>query len=183
MSGSPNFLQPPSAASGNRLPVGWGNPTIRPKWNALAPAPRHPCWRQGRQAAVRHANAKAVADHGVHDYNHDYNIVTAPRILAALAHPPSHPRSLEVNTRRGWRAMVLMAEDDDAIRPGMSQCLPQRGWHVVEAGHAAAAIEVVESGNLIDLVFYPDARHDGRRGSRAGCARATRRSCSPRAGA
>jgi DNA-binding NtrC family response regulator len=79
--------------------------------------------------------------------------------------------------------MVLMAEDDDAIRPGMSQCLPQRGWHVVEAGHAAAAIEVVESGNLIDLVFYPDARHDGRRGSRAGCARATRRSCSPRAGA
>ena len=49
--------------------------------------------------------------------------------------------------------VILVVEDQVLIRMAVAQYLRTCGYHVVEAGHAAEAIEVLASGTRVDLIF------------------------------
>jgi len=48
---------------------------------------------------------------------------------------------------------ILVVEDDVLIRIDIADYLRGCGWDVIEAGSAAEAISLLDSGTLVDLVF------------------------------
>ena len=48
---------------------------------------------------------------------------------------------------------LLVVEDEHLIRSGVADFLRECGWRVLEAASAAEAIEILESGAPIELVF------------------------------
>jgi len=51
------------------------------------------------------------------------------------------------------RPTILIAEDEVVVRGVVADRLRSRGFHVIEAFNAAEAVEVLQSGVLVDLVF------------------------------
>lgn len=56
-------------------------------------------------------------------------------------------------TRREKPATILLAEDEPLIRWDIADRLRRRGWHVIEVSSADAGIEVLKSGERVDLVL------------------------------
>ena len=48
---------------------------------------------------------------------------------------------------------ILIAEDEVVVRGVVADHLRASGFHVIEASNAAEAVEVLESGTRVDLVF------------------------------
>ena len=53
----------------------------------------------------------------------------------------------------GGTETILIAEDDDEVRATVVEMLSELGYRVLAAGDAASALEVVESGAPVDLLF------------------------------
>jgi CheY-like chemotaxis protein len=53
----------------------------------------------------------------------------------------------------GGEEMILVVEDDDAVRETVTALLRGLGYRVLEARHAAAAFALIDAGTPVDLLF------------------------------
>lgn len=61
-------------------------------------------------------------------------------------------------------ATVLLVEDEPIIRMGIADYIRSQGYAVVEAGTGDRAIQIIQSGELIDLIVTDvqmPGKHDG----------------------
>ena len=74
-----------------------------------------------------------------------------PRVLAEAAAPKAED---QVPIARGSATeTILVVEDDDGVRTYASETLRELGYHVVEAGHGRAALELLDRYPDIRLLF------------------------------
>jgi len=57
------------------------------------------------------------------------------------------------HTGRTWRPTVLIAEDEVLVRAVVGEHLRDAGFDVIEASNAAEAVDVLQTGEPVDLVF------------------------------
>ena len=50
-------------------------------------------------------------------------------------------------------ATILVVEDENLLREGVSKMLRKRGWSVIEASDGSAALDVIRASNHIDVLF------------------------------
>ena len=75
-----------------------------------------------------------------------------PRYLGAEEHVEDAEQSQAANGAIGTET-ILVVEDDDALRSYTVETLAELGYRVLPATNGAAALEILDSGNDIDLLF------------------------------
>ena len=75
-----------------------------------------------------------------------------PRYLGAEEHVEDAEQSQAANGAIGTET-ILVVEDDDALRSYTVDTLAELGYRVLPATNGAAALEILDSGNDIDLLF------------------------------
>jgi len=73
-----------------------------------------------------------------------------PRATEAAAATTQGPAPLVV---KGGHETILVVEDNEAMRRLVTRQLSELGYHVLEAENAASALELLTTGNKIDLLF------------------------------
>jgi signal transduction histidine kinase len=66
---------------------------------------------------------------------------------------PATSEPLQPSTLFGGLETILVVEDEEDVRSSTCGILSALGYHVLEACDAAGAVEIIESGRHIDLVF------------------------------
>ncbi len=66
---------------------------------------------------------------------------------------PGEAEASRLGLLSGGTEAILVVEDDELIRSCVCKQLSNRGYRVIEAQNAAAALEIVESSTPIDLIF------------------------------
>jgi PAS domain S-box-containing protein len=75
-----------------------------------------------------------------------------PRYLGAEEHVEDAEQSQAANGAIGTET-ILVVEDDDALRSYTVETLAELGYRVLPATNGAVALEILDSGNDIDLLF------------------------------
>jgi CheY-like chemotaxis protein len=75
-----------------------------------------------------------------------------PRYVGAEEHIEDAEQSQAANGAIGTET-ILVVEDDDALRSYTVETLAELGYRVLPATNGAAALEILDSGNDIDLLF------------------------------
>ena len=75
-----------------------------------------------------------------------------PRYVGAEEHVEDAEQSQAANGAIGTET-ILVVEDDDALRSYTVETLAELGYRVLPATNGAAALEILDSGNDIDLLF------------------------------
>ena len=75
-----------------------------------------------------------------------------PRYVGAEEHVEDAEQSQAANGAIGTET-ILVVEDDDALRLHTVETLAELGYRVLPATNGAAALEILDSGNDIDLLF------------------------------
>jgi CheY-like chemotaxis protein len=51
------------------------------------------------------------------------------------------------------RATILIVDDEEEVRRMASECAVTLGYHVLSAGNSSEALEIIKSGEKVDLLF------------------------------
>jgi signal transduction histidine kinase/ActR/RegA family two-component response regulator len=79
--------------------------------------------------------------------------VYLPRASAAAAAEPLPSLRRTIRTAGGKAGVILLLDDDSAVREVTRALLDEAGYEVIEAGSGGAALEILDRGQAVDLMM------------------------------